>query len=221
VHERVEPLKWQGRGRGQHVYLSLRAALREGQFQAGERLLETELAERFGVSRTPIRDALKRLEAEGFLSNTRGDGLRTVQLDQQQIVELYAFRAVLEGEAAHGAAQHALDGEIELLQELLIRERNLSDDDVDGHVHLNTLFHGTVQRASRNRYLTAALASISDTILLLPTTYRIRGRASMAATEHAAIVEAIQRRDELAAETAARQHVRSSEKVRLQLLLGD
>jgi DNA-binding GntR family transcriptional regulator len=204
--------------RGDFAYENLRAAIQRGEIQPGERLREVELAGRLGVSRTPVREALKRLETEGLVSFAPRRGLVVAQLDQQQVHELYALREVLEGAAAAFAARHASEYEIEALQDLLRRHEEAGRSTAQ-LVEINRHFHATLYRAARNRYLLEALTSLQSSLALLrETTYAAEGRPTTALEEHREIARAVRRRDAASAEEAARRHIRNAEQARLALL---
>ena len=112
----------QPRDLGQEAYGRIRAAIRDGTLGPGLRLTETDLAARFGVSRTPVRQAIARLEAEGLLTHEPRRGLTVMRPDHQQVVELYVMREVLEAAAARLAAQHASPTEIGAMAELVAGE---------------------------------------------------------------------------------------------------
>ena len=96
-----------GSGLGDAVFHALRQGLREGLFQPGERLREEEIAEAFSVSRTPVRDALRRLLERRLLEVSGGRGLMVRRLDRSEVFELYQMREILEGTAARLAASSA------------------------------------------------------------------------------------------------------------------
>ena len=110
------------RDRGQDAYARIRAAIRDGTLPPGLRLTETDLASRFGVSRTPVRQAIARLEAEGLLTHEPRRGLAVTRPDHAQVIELYVMREILEGAAARLAAQHATETELAALEELVAAE---------------------------------------------------------------------------------------------------
>src|ERR1700756_1243251 len=114
------------RSSGADAYELLLAGIENGELPAGTRLRETELAQRFSLSRTPIREALKRLEQQGLVRH-EPHGLVVTSLNYNQIAELYLLREVLEGTAARLAAQHASDIEIGLLQEMVEKDRALAE----------------------------------------------------------------------------------------------
>ena len=109
------------------AYDMILGAIDVGEFRPGDRLVESDLADRFGVSRTPIREALQRLETQSLLSRD-GRSLIVASLDHSQMAELYAVRTELEGLAARLAARHAADEEIRVLNEMVEEDRALVDD---------------------------------------------------------------------------------------------
>lgn len=195
----------------------MRQAIINGQLKPGERLREVELASRLGVSRTPVREAIKRLESEGLAAYVSSRGAIVPEPTQQQAIELYAIREILEGAAARFAAQHAYAAEIQLLEYLLAAEEELGDDP-EGQAALNRKFHETIYRMAHNHYLVDMLTKARNYMILLPrTTYAAPGRAASAHQEHAAIVAAIREGNTDAAEAAARQHIREAQRIRLML----
>lgn len=207
--------------RSEHVYRRLRDAIQQGQFKAGDRLMEIEIADWLKVSRTPVRDALRRLEAEGMLQHAAHKGLVVARLDRQAVMELYVMRETLEGTAARLCARHASDMEILELVELIDRERELRNDPEAVARH-NRHFHEAIHRGAHNRYLEKSLAAVNDSMWLLGKPLMLLPhRAEQALSEHARLVKAIQRRDPDAAEQAAREHVRAAQRERLKRLFPE
>lgn len=202
---------------GNDIYGILLAAIEQGDLKPGTRLREAELAESFGVSRTPIREGLKRLEAQGLAVHQPNRGMVIPTLDNDQLNELYVVRAVLEGTAARLAAQHASDAEIALLREMTTADRN-SDADAFELAAANRNFHRRMTLAAHNSYLVAQVGHMKQSLLLLDgTTFVDAERRRSAVEEHEAIVDAIEARDFDRAETAARQHIHEAHKARLRL----
>ena len=104
------------------AYVLILEAIDVGIYKPGSRLLESELAEKFGVSRTPIREALQRLETQSLLTRD-GRSLIVASLDHNQMAELYVVRTELEGLAARLAAQHASEEEVDVLQQMVGADR--------------------------------------------------------------------------------------------------
>jgi DNA-binding GntR family transcriptional regulator len=213
-----------GYARGSHVesaYEDLRALILQGVLRPGDPIREGAVAVRLGVSRTPVRDALQRLLADGLLIRGGPRGLAVRQLDQQQIVELHALREVLEGMAAQLAAHHASEAEIRALRDLARRHRDALAENGALQNHLNNLFHTGIAQAARNRYLAADLQELVDASALMAGACEVpRWRRAVAVEEHLRIVDAIERRDGPAAAATAAKHVRATCELRLVVLFG-
>ncbi|MBY0336142.1 MAG: GntR family transcriptional regulator [Acetobacteraceae bacterium] len=199
------------------AYGALRAALRDGTLAPGARLTEQELAARLGVSRTPVRQAIARLEAEGLLTRA-GRGLAVSRPDHTQVVELYVMRGVLEGAAARLAAQHASEAELAAMAGLIEREAGLLGD-AGALVAVNQRLHALLYLAAHNRYLLRSLELLSDAMALLPSLLDRGGRAAAAHEEHRALLRALLARDADGAEAAARQHAEAAQRQRLAWLM--
>jgi DNA-binding GntR family transcriptional regulator len=205
--------------RSEFVFASLRDAIWEGRFTRGERIPEEEIARSLGVSRTPVREALRRLQERGMLVVGAGRSLVVAELSKQQVLELYAMREILEGSAARFAAQHANEAEVDMLHRLLEEF-----DKQRGHprmlVSLNRRFHSAVCEAAHNRYLIQTLDGMHDALALLHSnTFRVPNRPGETDAEHRRIVLAIERRDPDEAEKAARDHVRQAQRTRFAMLV--
>jgi DNA-binding GntR family transcriptional regulator len=205
------------RSRADFVYDSLRDAIWEGRFPRGERLREEEIARALGVSRTPVREALQRLQQRGLLGVGPGRGLMVAQLSKQQVLELYATREILEGAAARFAAQHADSTEIEVLYRLQTNLA-LAQDDAITLVKLNRYFHQAIYEAAHNHYLIQILEALHDSLALLHnTTFRMPNRRKESDEEHRRIIAAIENRDADGAEKAAREHIQQAQRTRFEL----
>ena len=204
--------------RSEHAYRQLRDAIQSGQLKPGERVMEIELAEWLRMSRTPVRDALRRLEAEGMLAHEPRSGLVVAKLDRQALMELYTMREVLEGTAARLCARHASDMEVLELIELVKIEQQLQGN-YEALARHNRRFHEAVHRGAHNRYLEKSLYAVTDSMGLLGKSQMLLPhRAKAARTEHAEIARAIEKRTPDAAEEAARRHVRAAQRERMKQL---
>lgn len=202
------------------AYSLILAAIDEGTYKPGDRLVESELAERFGVSRTPIREALQRLETQSLLTRD-GRSLIVASLDHNQLAELYVVRAELEGLAARLAAKHATVEEVRVLRDMIVEDQRLINDP-KALSRANKRFHKQIHLASHNRFLIQQLDLVHRSMALLATTSMEaegRGRATM--EEHAAIVEAIALGDGDSADEALRAHISHAFETRLKLESGD
>jgi DNA-binding GntR family transcriptional regulator len=207
--------------RGEHAYRRLRDAIQHGELKPGQRIMEIEMADWLRVSRTPVRDAIRRLEAEGMLRHEPRNGFVVASLDRQAVLELYVMRETLEGTAARLCARHASDMEIMDLAELVERERGLQGN-VETLPRHNRLFHEAIHRGAHNRYLEKSLAAVNDSMGLLGNPLMLLPhRAQAALDEHADIARAIERHDPEAADEAARRHVRAAQRERMKRLFPE
>jgi DNA-binding GntR family transcriptional regulator len=196
------------------AYQALKKKILTGFFTGSERLREIEVAELLEMGRTPVREALKRLEDEGLLTHESRRGLVVTTLDQQAVTELYAMREVLEAAAAAFAARHATDAEMANMASILQEQAAGADP-----VELNQQFHQAIYGAAHNRHLIRSLQALTDsTYLLGRSTLASKARAEIAGQEHADLLEAIRSRDEQRASNMARDHIRNALLERLKML---
>ena len=201
------------------AYTLILEAIDTGIYRPGDRLVESELAERFGVSRTPIREALQRLETQSLLTRD-GRSLIVASLDHNQLSELYVVRAELEGLAARLAARHATAEEARVLRDMVEADQALLGNP-KGLARANRRFHKQIHLASHNRYLVQQLDLVHRSMALMaPTSLAAEGRGEVALAEHAAIVTAIENRDEMGAYQALKDHISKAFVTRLKLDSG-
>jgi len=194
------------------AYNEIKRRIFSGEFAPGARLREIEVAALLELGRTPVREALKRIQDEGLLRQEPGRGLVVTTMDQQEVGELYAMREVLESAAAALAARHATDAEIANMQAIL--QEGGSDP-----VALNLRFHDAIYSAAHNRHLIRLLRSLTDTTYLLGrSTLSTKARAQAAMQEHTDIAAAIRSRDPGRAAEAARRHIHQALLERLKML---
>lgn len=201
------------------AYALILNAIDTGVYRPGDRLVESELADRFGVSRTPIREALQRLETQSMLTRD-GRSLIVASLDHNQMAELYAVRGALEGLAAELAAQHAAAEEIQVLYAMVEEDQGfLSQPDLLAQA--NRRFHRQIHLASHNSFLVKQLDLVYRSMALLATTsLAAEGRGEIALKEHREIVDAIEARDGDRASRALRDHLSIAFQVRLRIDAG-
>ena len=201
------------------AYTLILEAIDTGTYRPGDRLVESELADRFGVSRTPVREALQRLETQSLLTRD-GRSLIVASLDHNQLSELYVVRAELEGLAARLAARHATGEELRVLRDMVEEDRALLDDP-DALARANRRFHKQIHLASHNRYLVQQLGLVHRSMALMATTsLAAEGRGEKALAEHDAIVAAMEARDEARAYEALKAHISKAFVTRLKLDSG-
>ncbi|WBU60931.1 GntR family transcriptional regulator [Paracoccus albus] len=203
---------------GDSVYERLCEDIRSGVLSPGSRLREAEIAERHAVSRTPVREAIRRLEAEGLVDHLPRSGAIVRKLDYSETMELYEMRTVLEGTAARLAARAASSVELEELQAINDEMRE-ADGHADRLVTLNRQFHHLLHEAARNRFLIKSMASVDNTLLILgASSMHLPERAVAAVDEHSKVLDALLARDGLAAESAMRRHMERAQFARLKIL---
>ena len=194
---------------GDFAYAALRREILEGRLPRGQRVREQELSALLQVSRTPIREALSRLQADGLLVMLPRMGLAVTDLDDAAVTELYETREALEGTAAHLAARYANPRDITALRGLLGDEAAAQGDSAS-LLAVNRAFHDALYAAAHNRFVLKSLQALHDSVTLLgPTTLTTPGRREQAQAEHRRIVEAIERRDAVVAEAEMRAHIRN------------
>ena len=209
-----------GLSRAERVYRHLRDGIRAGTYRAGHRLREAEIAAALKTSRTPVREAIRRLEADRLVEDVAGAGLTVRQLDRQRVLELYMFRAAMEGTAAEWAAMHATELDIAELFDTLEQTRTVAEDPRRAAA-LYRRFHEGIYRAARNSFLDHVIASTSDFMALLPgTTHDLPGRAAQVLREHERVLEAIAARDPERAARAMRDHIQMASQFRLRMTAG-
>ena len=195
---------------------AITSAIRDSRLRAGDRLREQDLAAWLGVSRTPVREALKRLEAQGLV-HASGDGMTVTRLTPSQVSELYTAWAELEAVAARQAALNARPSDVRLMRSIC--EQWSADLTPERLGTLNHRLHQVIYTASYNSFLHRALDVIENSVALLGLqTYVDAERRQQAGREHLVLVEAIARRDPQAAAAAALHHIEEAEKVRLALI---
>lgn len=201
---------------GEVAYIRLLTAIRSGDFKPGDRLRETDVATRLSLSRTPVREALRRLEADGIVEHRPRLGAVIRQLSHTELVELYEMRSVLERTAAEMAAKHAASAEIHALDDL---NRAIAESAPAQAAALNQDFHRGIYHATRNRFLLDAARALNNALMLLgPTTLDDPERIKVVTSQHQDIIDAIAKGDVAAAGSAATVHLETSLRHRLKVL---
>ncbi len=205
------------------VLRKLREAILSGRFQPGQRLLERELVEQMGVSRTPIREALRKLELQGFVTTVPYKGPIVAVPTLEDARAVFEVRAALEGQAVALFTQRADDVAIESLRgHIGAADRALARGKIQGVLAANNRFHDEIAAGCSNRLLQSMLANLRDRIVLLRVeSLSHPGRPPRSVAEHRAIVRAIARRDAPGAKRLIEGHVMHAWRAaRAQLDLG-
>ena len=191
------------------AYEQIYQAIIRGEILPGDRLRETELAAQIGLSRTPIREAIRKLESDGIVEHQPRVGAMVKKLSQQEIVELYEMRIVIEETAAQMAARHISGAEIETLK--VINQEIAAGGPPDQSAKLNRDFHSCILHAARNRYLVQSFQGLAHHFVLLgATTIESETRVSEVVAQHNDIIAALEARDADAVTDAMRAHMETS-----------
>jgi DNA-binding GntR family transcriptional regulator len=205
LHKEVTD-KYSLRGR---VFNKLREDILSGVYHENEELKENTIGLELGVSRTPVREALRQLELEGLVTMIPNKGAYVTGITQKDIHDIYIIRSYLEGLCAKWACEHITEAQIEALDEVLY----LSDFHARrGHheqlVELDNKFHDLIYTACGSKILNHVLSDFHHYVeRVRKITLSMPGRASKSCQEHAAIVDAIRKRDGNLAEALAHEHI--------------
>lgn len=203
---------------GEMAFAKVMAAIETGTYQPGDRLREVEMADRLALSRTPIREALRRLEAENIIEHRPRVGAVIRKLGQTEVVELYEMRLVLERTAAEMATKHAAEAEVDAMVAL---NEEIAETEGNGAqaAAINQRFHRAIYLAARNRFLIDAARAINNALLLLgPTTLADADRIRTVVGQHQQILDAISAGDIDGAGAAAEAHLQTSLRYRLRVM---
>lgn len=196
-------------------YQQLIARLNSGTLKPGDYLREQIIAEEFQISRTPVREALRKLETEGLLVSEPRLGMRVRILDYAEVIELYEVREVHERAVARIAAVKCTDIELQELKKIhtqFVKAKNSARK----MAALNQQFHFSLLLMAKNRFLTRAVESMQRTLLILgPSTLNDNKRAAGAIKEHGALVRAFEKQDADKAEAIMGEHLRHAQRTRI------
>jgi DNA-binding GntR family transcriptional regulator len=205
------------------VFESLREAIIGVKLAPGERLMEIQMAEEMGVSRTPVREAIRKLELEGLVLMIPRKGAYVAGLSLKDIADVFEIRGALEGLAAELAAERITDGELEELERYLVKISEESETgDLNKVVETDTDFHSLIYSASRNHRLFQIISNLREQIQRFRTTsLSYPGRMKVAVEEHRKIVEAISVRDGELARKLAQEHIENAESSMMSMVQRD
>lgn len=196
---------------------TLREAIRDGILEPGERLMEIQIAEELGVSRTPVREAIRKLELEGYVVMLPRRGTYVANLSIKDINEVYEIRASIDALAAGLAAERITDDELEQMERMLVATvEAFEKGNMDRVVEYDTKFHDVLYCASRNDRLVGIINNLREQLTRFRSiSMAYPGRMKKTMEEHGRMVEAIAQRDVELAQQLARQHMENSEQALL------
>lgn len=181
---------------------TIREAILKGNLKPGEKVAEPELAERFGISRTPIREAFRQLESEGYLTVIPRKGAVVAALSQRDVQEFYAIKSILEGYAASLAAGNLSDKEIQRLETVNNKLRSLAEEgDVRSFYRVHNEFHEIFLKAADNSKLYELIHQLGMKFnRLRMASLSVNGRMEISVEEHDKLLDAFRRKDPATAE---------------------
>ncbi|MDA8210647.1 MAG: GntR family transcriptional regulator [Clostridia bacterium] len=202
------------------VFESLREAIINGHLKPGERLMEIQLADEMGVSRTPVREAIRKLELEGFVVMIPRKGAYVAGISLKDIADVFEIRAALESLAAALAAERITEDELEALERSLVKVAECTEaNDLDSLITVDTDFHDILYKASRNDRLVQIVSNLREQIQRFRmTSLSHPGRMKDALEEHRKLVEALSERNVELARTLAREHIENAENSMLDVI---
>lgn len=176
---------------------NIRDAILKGTLKAGERVSEPDLAERYGISRTPIREAFRQLESEGYLTVVPRKGAVVTSLSERDVEEFYSIKSILEGYAARLAAEKLTEKELDRLQSINDRLRRLATaGDVKTFFRIHNEFHELFIKASGNEKLLELIQQLLKKFdRLRVASLSLPGRMEISVQEHEKIIEAFKNHD--------------------------
>lgn len=176
---------------------TIREAILKGTLKPGEKVAEPELAERFGISRTPIREAFRQLESEGYLTVIPRKGAVVAALSEQDVQEFYAIKSILEGYAAELAATRLSEKDIEKLEAINEKLKSLAKEgDVKSFFRTHSEFHDLFVKAAGNHKLTELIHQVGMKFnRLRMASLSVQGRMDISVAEHERLIEAFKKQD--------------------------
>jgi len=205
---------------GQHVFENLKKAIITGDIPPGGRLIESRLAETLGISRTPVREAIHKLEREGYLGKLPKGGFSVLGLSREDVIETFGIRSVLESYAARLAAEKHQKAELKPLENKIADyQAHLDKKDFDALPDINTEFHDLLYALSRSPRLIKMINDLRDQI------YRFRQMilkdetlAKVSNADHKDMLEKIRSRDADGVERLVREHLKRGQKAAIETL---
>jgi len=200
------------------VFEALKDAIVKGQLKPGERLMEQQIAEELGVSRTPVREAIRKLELEGFIIMIPRRGAYVSDVSLKDVAQVFEVRAAMESLAAGLAAQRITDEQLEDLERKFVEAKAaLENSDLEMAIRFDSEFHEIIYQASRNDRLVQILSNLREQI------HRYRsaslahpGRLKDTMEEHKNLLDAIYQRNVGLAEKLAKEHIENAENIILE-----
>lgn len=202
----------------ERILETIRDAIIKGALKPGEKVAEPELAERFGISRTPIREAFRQLESEGYLTVIPRKGAVVAAFSQKDIEEFYAIKSILEGYAARRACENLTVKEIEKLEQINAKLSSLAEgSDIKQFFKVHNDFHDQFIRAANNDKLYELISSlVSKFQRLRLASLSLPGRMKISVDEHEKIIDSFRKKNPVLAEKLVRKNAEFGGRVLVQ-----
>ena len=202
-------MEYQEQSLGGQIFTRIRDDILSGNYTPGEELKEATLGKQLGVSRTPVREALRQLDLEGLVEIAPNRGAKVIGISRKDVEDIYHMRARLEGLAARKAAEQIKEEELAELEEvILLSEFHVKKPESKQMVRLDGRFHEIMYRASGSRMLEHVLTDFLHYVKMARShSVKTEHRAQESVKEHKRILEAIRQRDGDLAEQLANEHI--------------
>lgn len=202
-------MEYQEQSLGSQIFNRIRDDILSGNYTPGEELKEATLGKQLGVSRTPVREALRQLDLEGLVEIAPNRGAKVIGISRKDVEDIYHMRARLEGLAARKAAEQIKEEELAELEEvILLSEFHVKKPESKQMVRLDGRFHEIMYRASGSRMLEHVLTDFLHYVKMARShSVKTEHRAQESVKEHKRILEAIRQRDGDLAEQLANEHI--------------
>lgn len=204
------------------IFNTLREAIIVGELKPGERLMEIQLAEKMGVSRTPVREAIRKLELEGLVNMIPRKGAHVAELSVKNIMDVLEVRSSLDGLATSLAAERMRDEDLKDLKHVLSQFANyVEKGNLQGSIKKDVEFHDIIYSSSRNDKLIQIVNNLREQVQRFRVIYmKDFGSTKDIVKEHIEIIEAIESKDAELAKKVAEKHINNQERAIIKSLKG-
>jgi len=199
----------------EHVYVSIKSAIIGGEFEPGRRLIEEKLAEDMKTSRTPVREAIQKLEKEGLIYRLPRGGFAVKGVTEEEVEEVFGLRGILEGYAGFLATARMNEAELESLEEIIaLQETCLQDMNAEEFIRLDGEFHDVLYKAAKNNRLYGLLQDLRDYIYRYRVIIlRYQRKPQLAVQDHREMVASIRNKNAKQVEKLVRKHMTRGKEV--------
>lgn len=213
--EKSRPKLRKGKSLREQVYEKLKENILTGVLEAHKRLVEERLAAELGTSRTPVREAIQKLEKEGLIYRLPRGGFAVRSITDEDIDEVFGIRRILEGYAGYLATLRITKDELDALDEIVKKgEECLRKGDLDALVRLNTEFHDTLYKASKSRLLYSIINDLRDFIYRFRVIiFKYRTLAEISLRDHREMIELMKLKNAKKVEALIKKHILRGERL--------